>query len=184
MSIEDEMFEAAGPNDQQLLSITEMATELADIDGEVIALEQQLKEVKARKNEIEFGELPEAMNLAGLDEIKLRDGRKITSKFTVRGSLPKDPEKRHAALEWFRDKGHEDLIKNQITVTLEKGQDNLAGSFVAQMEEAGLFVERKEDINHMTLCAFAREQIQNGEDVPVETLGLWSGNQAKVKKGK
>lgn len=184
MSLEEEMFEDAGPTDQQLASITEMAIELADLAEEVTALEGQLKEAKGRLNEIEFGELPEAMCLAGLDELKLRDGRKISSRFTVRGSLPKEPVKRQEALNWLRENGHGDLIKNQITVTLEKGQDNIAGDFAAQMEAAGLAVDRKEDVNHMTLCAFAKEQIISGEEIPVQSLGLWSGNQAKVKKGK
>jgi hypothetical protein len=42
-------------------------------------------------------------------------------------------------------------------------------------------VEESEGIHAQTLLAFVREKLRNGEEVPIDTLGLYAGRVAKVK---
>jgi len=46
----------------------------------------------------------------------------------------------------------------------------------------GFTVSRKEKIEPMTLKGFARERIQNGDNIDMSLLGVYVGNQTKITK--
>ena len=99
----------------------------------------------------------------------------------VAGSLTKKPEERKAALEWLASNGAADMIKSEVSVEFGKTEHNLAKDLAAKLAAEGYFVEESEGIHAQTLLAFVREKMRNGEEVPLETLGLFAGRVAKVK---
>lgn len=163
----------------KLANISHLARRLIAEQLAIETLETQLKAAKARKNAIEETELPEAMALAGMTSFTLQSGRKVEVKEIVAGSIPED--KRVGALQWLRSNGHGGIIKNHISVALAAGQDAIAPKIVKAMEKLGLKVEQKETVHPMSLQAWARELLRNGEPVPVETLGIYVGTRATVK---
>lgn len=180
----DEMFDDAGPTPEQLAEIMKEAKRLSELTAEVAAIESQLEERKKELNTLQFGKLPELVAAAGMgNEIPLGDGKVVKIDLVYRGSLPKD-EKREPALQWLKQNGHDPIIKDTITAELGKGQGNIAGEIMGYLEKLEIPAERKEDVNHMTLCALCRDLESKGKDVPLELLGVWSGSQAKVKQKK
>ena len=49
---------------------------------------------------------------------------------------------REAAYEWLRDHGYDDIIKNDVSVSFGRGEDDMAGSFKALAEKKDTFLNR------------------------------------------
>lgn len=185
-NLADEMFadSDSGPNQQQLEGVQEMANRLLAAIAEAEAIEEQLKQANEVVRRISMEELPELMGSVGMKEFTLEDGTKLKVTDVVQGSLPKDNLKKQVAIRWLVDNGHEGLIKDFLAAQFEKGQGEIAEKFLAAMLKEGVNAERDRTVHPQTLAAFAREQLANSVDVPLETLGLWSGKKVRVTKPK
>lgn len=93
----------------------------------------------------------------------------------------RDPE---AALGWLEENGHGDLEKHQVTVTLGRGCDAVAAELVEVLRRhpaANSFeVAHRRVVWWNTLAAFAREQVGQGGDPPLDLLGVRRVVRAKV----
>ena len=111
------------------VEITTIAAECVKLkakEDEIAALEEQLKNKKAEADDIGSRVIPELLAEQGLSEIKLADGSKVSVRKEFRATVPKDDLKREAALQWLRDQGLGDIIKNNVTVSFGKGEDDKA----------------------------------------------------------
>lgn len=124
--------------------------------------------------------LPDLMGQAGISEIKLEDGTKIT-KYEFISTRLKDER---AAFKWLRDKGEDSIIKNVITVPLGKGDDVNAELLDHHLRDLGLHYQRKESIHPSTLKAFVKEALNNetlSQDFPRDAFGVYEGEAVKFK---
>ena len=48
----------------------------------------------------------------------------------------------------------------------------------------GFEVMQKQEVHSGTLKAFVKERIENGEEVPTDLFGVFTGERATIKKGK
>ena len=117
----------------------------------------------------------------GLSEFKLADGTKVTVQQFYSASIPKD--KVDEAMQWLRDNGHGDLIKNTVSVAFGKGEDTLATDLKKYLGANGNSYEDKTGVHPQTLRAFAREQIEAGQNLPLDTLGIYIGLKTVIKEG-
>lgn len=161
-----------------------LAAELESLEEKIDGLSETLKSVQARKREILEGDLPEEMAALGLETFKLDTGFKIEIKEVVAGSLPKDPVERQRAFDLIRQYEADGLIKNEMSLLFERGQDNEAKSLLQDLIEEGYNVSLTENIHPQTLAAFVRERLSKGEDVNYKALGVYVAKQAKVGKAK
>jgi hypothetical protein len=168
--------------DDELQRISSTAVALELLEQEISVAEEHLKELKAQHRKISTETLPELMDSVRMQDFTTSDGISVSVSDQVSGSLPKDMSKREAALQWLKDNGGDGLVKDSISVNLDKGQVELANDLMVELANWGVDPERKEDVNHMSLKAFAREQFGAGVDVPFETLGLWRGRVTKLKR--
>ena len=60
-------------------------------------------------------------------------------------------------------KGFEDLIKNTVTTSFSRGQDNQVSELISVCEKFGFNYNKKEKVEPMTLKAFVREQVEGGK---------------------
>ena len=111
-------------------------------------------------------DIPEALAECGLSELKLTDGQKISVQTYYSASIPKD--KINDALDWLRDNGHGDLIKNTVSIDYGKGEDNVAADMKQKLHEAGQSFTDKTGVHPQTLKAFAREQTETGKNLPLD----------------
>lgn len=168
--------------DDELSEVGRLCEKMAEMEEKVKIQEELLKESKKEYFRIATELLPEAMAAARVSEFSTVDGLKVSVGDTVSGSLPKDIEKRAKALTWLKQNGAEGIIKDSIAIELDKGQLEIAHKIMAEAEGLGAAPILREDVNHMSLKAFAREQFNGGIDVPFEDLGLWHGKMAKIKR--
>ena len=120
------------------------------------------------------------MHELGLESLTLKDGSAVKVKQLVQASIP--VKHRETAFQWLRDRGHGDLIKNQISAEFGKGEDKSAGEFIDNIKSLGYEPKQKVWVEPMTLKAFVREQIAEGVDIPMETFGIFVGAETKISK--
>ena len=110
----------------EITTIAAECVKLKQKEDEIAALEEQLKNKKAEADDIGSRVIPELLAEQGLTEIKLSDGSKVSVRKEFRATIPKDELKREQALQWLRDQGLGDIIKNNVTVSFGKGEDDKA----------------------------------------------------------
>jgi hypothetical protein len=174
---------ASAPSDSSTMQrMMRMAAEIIETEETVEALEENLADLKRRLNHLKTIELPDLMAENGLSSFTHSDsGRVIEVSDFVAGSLTKKEEDRKAALDWLAQNGAAEMIKSEISVAFGKTEHNMAKDLAAKLKDEGYFVEESEGIHAQTLLAFVREKMRNGEEVPLEMLGLYAGRVAKVK---
>ena len=75
---------------------------------------------------------------------------------------------------------YEDLIKNTITASFGRGQDNQVSELIKVCEDNGFAYNKKEKVEPMTLKAFVREQIEEGKKIPFDLFGVYIANKTKI----
>ena len=126
--------------------------------------------------------IPELLAEQGLSEIKLADGSKVSVKKEFRATVPKDYLKREAALQWLRDQGLGDIIKNDVTVSFGKGEDDKAEQLLRLAADNGFEPQQKSDVAWMTLTALFRERIESGLDMPSDVFSTWIKDKTKITR--
>jgi len=171
--------EAEGPDSEEVSEITELAEMQLKAEAEVEAAEVELKNKKEKLRKISEQLLPDAMNAAGVAELKLVSGQKITVGEYVRCHIKKDDKPK--AYGYLRDIGSGDLIKNEVSVNFQSGKDTEAQQLMEQLGEMGFLVMQKESVHTGTLQAWAKEQLKEGRPIDKDLLGVYVGSKAKIK---
>ena len=66
----------------------------------------------------------------------------------------------------MRSNGFEDLIKNTVTASFGRGQDNQVSELIKVcVKKFGFNYNKKEKVEPMTLKAFVREQVEGGKEI-------------------
>ncbi len=158
--------------------ITNLARECKTLEGEIMTLQNQIKELGLRKADIETKKLPGLLQQAGVKEITTLDGIKVSTKFIV-GGIP--AESKEKAYEWLDSHGHADIIKRNLALSFNKGETEQAEKAAAQLRDLGFDPTLRMDVHPQTFMAFAREQITNGKMLPLEQWGVFFGDRAVIK---
>ena len=167
------------------VEITTVAAECVKLkqkEDEIAALEEQLKNKKAEADDIGSRVIPELLSEQGLSEIKLSDGSKVSVKKEYRATVPQDEERKGAALQWLRDNGLGDIIKNNVSVSFGKGEDDKAEQLLNLAAENGFQPQQKSDVAWNTLTAIYRERDQAGLEMPTECFSLWIKDRTKISR--
>ena len=172
---------------EEVLDRTENITSLADQVKKLRDLEDQLKVdeelLKDKKRDIEkiSGEIiPTLLSEMGLSSLKLADGSAVDVKpyYAANISL----KNREAAYNWLRSNGLGDIIKNEITVSFGRDEDNKATTYVNLARGQGYQPTQKLKVEPMTLKALVRERIENGKDMPTDIFNVFVGNRTKITR--
>lgn len=167
-----------------LLRFRTMAENAISMEKLVEDLEENLSDVKKQLNRLKTVDLPDMMAECGMSEFKSETGFKITIDDFVSGSLPKEDERRSAAISWLENNGAAALIKSELQMVFEKSQHNEALSVKADLENKGYEVSAKMGVHPQTLIAHVKERMRNGDEIPLDILGLYAGRVAKIKSPK
>ena len=165
-----------------LKTVAEIAREVNEKEKKISNLEQELKDRKKELLKLTDEELPNILNELGISSFKLEDGSTISVKQTYGASIK--VENRPAAYQWLRENGYDDIIKNQVTCVFGRGEDEKANSFKETAENEGYFPEQKTEVHPQTLRAFVKERVENGDDFPMDLLGVYIGQRAIIRRGK
>jgi hypothetical protein len=164
----------------QMSELTDLATELERVDAEIVEAEVQLSNLKQNRKTIAEEHLPQLMEQAGIDSLSLASGRKIEIKEFVDAKI-KDP---NVAFQWLRETNNDSIIKNEISVSLGRGDDALAQEIISTLKEKhDIEANVRVGIHNMTLKSFCRDALDNpelAETLPKDAFGIYQGKRAKV----
>ena len=78
----------------------------------------------------------------------------------------------------------DDIIKNDVILSFSRGEDNVAGSLMGELEQRGFHPESKTHIHSMTLKAFVKERVEKGLAIDLDLFGAFVARTADVKRRK
>jgi hypothetical protein len=130
--------------------LADKVQQLKNLEDEIANAEAGVKKLKEQANIISQFEIPQMMKEMNIEKLKLNDGETVeVTKIYGASLLPKD--KQEEAFEWLRNNGLGDVIKNDITVTFGRGEDNKAAEYAFLARGQGFEPVQKIGVNPMTL---------------------------------
>ena len=181
MDLEDIAMQLSNVDNNDLKQVAALVRQQLLLESRVEDLTADLKKAQLDLAHISGDVLPAALAEHGLTELKMADGSKVTVATVISANISKD--RSAGALNWLRDNGFGDLIKNTVSVNFGKGEDDKAGELIKGLEGNGYNVDQKEAVHPSTLKAFCKEQIEKGSEIPTELFGIFIGQKTTIKKG-
>ena len=163
-------------------SLADQVERLEDFDFSIKNTEEQLKELKKRRDHISGEVIPTMMSEMGLAELKLHDGSHLKVSTTYRATITE--ANKETAFNWLRENGLGDIIKNEILVSFGRNEDNKAADYAELAKGQGFQPTQKMKVEPMTLKALVRERIEAGKEMPTEIFGVFSENKTTIKRNK
>lgn len=172
---------AAAPDTSALSDIAQMAQRLIALDADIAQAEESLQRLKRARAAIAEGDLPTAMEGAGLQALTLDNGAKLSVKETLYAEMPKAPAKRAEAAAWMVEHGHASLVKTDVTVQFDRGDGDMAKDTASLLRARGLTPVMSENMNTASVKAAIKALMAQGVDVPLSTFGAYLKKEAVVK---
>ena len=154
--------------------------ELRGIGQSIETLEDSLKKTKKDYEHLSGEIIPTMMAEMGLSHLKLMDGSSVDVKPNYSANIT--IANREAAFNWLRNNGLGDIIKNEISVSFGRNEDNKAADYAALAQERGFQPTQKLKVEPMTLKALVRERIEAGKEMPTELFNVFVGNKTTIKR--
>tara|TARA_R100000544_G_C2225033_1_gene60109 strand:+ start:86 stop:661 length:576 start_codon:yes stop_codon:yes gene_type:complete len=167
--------------DNELSVVSSLANKQLQVGSELAELEGAVKAKKEELRLISEQELPDAMQAAGLNEIVLSSGEKISIGEFYSAHISKANQE--VAYQWLTANGHEGLIKNEVSLRFGRDENEVVKETVSNLKARGLSPEVRQSVHPSTLKAFVREQLTSGSDIPTEPFGIYIGTKATIKRG-
>ena len=166
--------------DGELSVVSGLANKQLELALQVSELEANLKAKKEELRLTSEQELPDAMQAAGLTQITLSTGEKISINEFYKAHISNANQEK--AYEWLVSNGHEGLIKNEVLLKFGREETEVVNQTVSALQSRGLSPEVRQSIHPSTLRAFIKEQFTSGNDIPTEPFGIYIGTKAIIKK--
>ena len=177
---EDQREDLNSVNDAK--SLSDQVVKLKQLEDELVEKEEELKELK-RHIELVSGEvIPTMMQEMNISTLKLADGSSVEVKPVYGASIT--TANKEAAYTWLRENGLGDLIKNEITVSFGRNEDNKAQQYAVLAKGQGFEPVQKLKVEPMTLKALVRERLESGQEMPSDLFNVFAGNRTKVTRSK
>ena len=164
--------------DAESLSLSEQALKLKEMEKDLAAKEDEIKKLKQDIDIISGEVIPTMMQEMNLSSLKLADGSSIEVKPVYGASI--SASKKEEAFNWLRNNGLGDLIKNEITVSFGRNEDNKAASYAELAQGQGYQPTQKLKVEPMTLKALVRERLESGKEMPTDLFNVFAGNRTKI----
>ena len=176
---EVEGIDTSGVEADDLATLKELGDTLNGLNNQVILAEEEVSKLKATRKQVAEELIPDLMNKVGLKLVQLEDGTKIKVDEFVDARI-KDA---NIAFDWLRETNNESIIKNQISVSMGRGDDARAQQIIELLKENDVEADLKITVHNQTLKAFCRDALDNpelAESLPREAFGIYQGKRAKI----
>ena len=172
---------------EQVLDRTTNINKLADKIKEMRAVqkaiesdEEQIKQKKKHLEHISGEVIPTMLSEMGLSYLKLQDGSSVEVKTNYSATITQ--ANKEAAFNWLRENGLGDIIKNEISVSFGRNEDNKAADYANLAKSQGFEPQQKLKVEPMTLKALVRERMEAGKEMPTELFNIYVGNKTTIKR--
>ena len=179
-------FEA---DQQDLMKKTDNIQSLADqverlelCNDRIADIEADLKMMKNKRDHISGEVIPTMMTEMGFSELTLKDNTKLKVSTSYKAHISE--ANKEMAFNWLRENGLGDIIKNEISVSFGRNEDNKAADYATLAKERGFQPTQKMKVEPMTLKALVRERLESGKEMPTEIFGVFTENKTTIKRSK
>jgi hypothetical protein len=164
----------------EVKALSDQVLGLRSLEDEVKHKEDELKKLKKDLNIISGEVIPTMMTEMNISTLKLADGSAVEVKPIYGASI--SPDKKEEAFNWLRNNGLGDLIKNEVTVSFGRNEDNKAADYAVLAQGQGYQPVQKLKVEPMTLKALVRERVEAGQDMPSDLFNVFAGNRTKITR--
>jgi len=154
--------------------------EMQAIQKDIAQNEEYLKQRKQDLEQVSGEAIPTMLTEMGLSYLKLADGSSVEVKTNYSATITQ--ANKEAAFNWLRENGLGDIIKNELTVSFGRNEDNKAAEYAELAKGHGYQPTQKLKVEPMTLKALVRERIEAGKPMPTEIFGVFIGNKTTIKR--
>ena len=162
--------------------LSEQIEKLNSINAQISSAEASLKELKEQEKQLNNFTIPELMEKMNLSTLKLKDGSELSVKKIYSATMKAD--KKADCIQWLRNNGLGDIVKNEITVNFGQGEENKAAKYATLAKGQGYEPSQKEAVHAMTLKVTMEDWKNKGNEVPEDLFWTFDGNQTKIKNKK
>ena len=161
-------------------SLADQVERLEGVASTIEAAEENLKLLKKKRDHISGEVIPTMMSEMGLAELKLHDGSHLKVSTSYRATITE--ANKESAFNWLRENGLGDIIKNEISVSFGRNEDNKAADYAELAKGQGFQPTQKMKVEPMTLKALVRERIEAGKNMPMDIFNVFVGNRTKITR--
>ena len=165
---------------ENLTSLADQVKKLRDLEDQLKIDEETLKDKKREAEKISGEIIPTLLSEMGLSSLKLADGSAVEVKPYYAANI--SINNREAAYNWLRENGLGDIIKNNVTVSFGRNEDNKAAEYANLAKSQGYQPTQKLKVEPMTLKALVRERIEKGVEMPMDIFNVFVGNRTKLTR--
>ena len=159
-------------------SLANQVLKLKSMEDDLAKKEDAIKKLKKDIEVISGEVIPTMMQEMNLSSLKLEDGSSVEVKPVYGASI--SPSKKEEAFNWLRNHNLGDLIKNEITVSFGRNEDNKAIAYANLAQGQGYQPVQKLKVEPMTLKALVRERLESGQEMPTDLFNVFAGNRTKI----
>jgi hypothetical protein len=167
---------------ENIQSLADQVELLENLHDKIENNEKTLKDLKKEYQRISGEVIPTMMSEMGLAELKLQDGSHLKVSTSYRATITE--ANKEAAYNWLRNNGLGDIIKNEISVSFGRNEDNKAATYAELAKGQGFQPTQKMKVEPMTLKALVRERIEAGKEMPTEIFRIFTENKTTIKRNK
>jgi hypothetical protein len=160
-------------------TLSTLVRELRNVEQQIEDAEANLKYLKQQKHKLSTDNIPALMDEMGVDRLDV-DGLTVSRKMIVHASIPAD--RKDEAFAWLRENNLDDIIKNDVTCSFGKGEDNIAGDVVGILQDRGFDPKTKTHVHPSTLKAFVKERVTDGKPIDLDMFGAYINNAAEIRR--
>src|SRR5210317_2225508 len=179
----EEMFDAAeglsSVDTDSTKALSNLVRQLEGVVSDIDEAELHLKKLKQEKHRLSMEAIPALMDEMDVSRLDVGDVTVALKPF-VSASIPAD--RKQEAYEWLRDHGLDDIIKNDVILSFGRGEDDTANKVMLDLENKGFHPESKTHIHAMTLKAFVKERVENGQPIDLDLFGAFVAKTADIKR--
>lgn len=180
------------PSEDKLEEIRALMRRARDLELVSAELSEKLAAVQDELQTLLTAEIPEKFEAVGIDRLGLLAEGNLPAydaslrpyyKASISAAWPVDRKER--AFTYLENHEAGDLIRNTFTVDLPRGSQVAQKRLRTALEKTGLPYQENKAVNHNSLTAWLREQIEKHATMPdLETLGAQVGKIINLKPRK
>ena len=161
-------------------SLADQVEALQGLEEDIKRSEENIKKLKKKSEHISGEVIPTMMSEMGLSFLKLSDGSSLEVKTNYSATITQANKEK--AFNWLRENNLGDIIKNEISVSFGRNEDNKAADYANLAESQGYQPQQKLKVEPMTLKALVRERLEAGKEMPTEIFNVFVGNKTTIKR--
>ena len=161
-------------------SLAEEVKKLRTMEDQIKLQEEALKSSKRELEVVSAEIIPTMLSEMGLSSLKLADGSSVDVKPFYSATIT--VQNRDKAFNWLRINGLGDIIKNEISVSFGRNEDNKAAEYANLAKGQGFQPTQKLKVEPMTLKALVRERVEAGKEMPTDIFNVFVGNRTKITR--